>query len=61
MKEHLLKPPYITDIFMVLLKEIADDKVLIVDPQGLVHFKSLNDPRIVAFSWMLLVAQDDTE
>lgn len=30
-------------------KEIADDKVLIVDPQGLVHFKSLNDPRIVAF------------
>ncbi|MGI6644923.1 MAG: guanylate kinase [Bacilli bacterium] len=30
-------------------KEISDNKVLIVDPEGLKHFKSLNDKRIVAF------------
>lgn len=30
-------------------KEIADDRVLIVDPAGLKHFKSLKDRRIVSF------------
>ena len=30
-------------------KEVADDKVLIVDPIGLKTYLSLNDPRIVSF------------
>lgn len=30
-------------------KDISDDKVLIVDPRGLVAYKSLQDPSIVSF------------
>lgn len=36
--------------------EVADDKVLIVDPNGLASFLSLNDPKIVTF---YLKADDD--
>lgn len=38
-------------------KELSDDKVLIVDPNGLEVFRDLHDKNIVSF---LLIADDDT-
>ena len=38
-------------------KEVADDKVLIVDPKGLEAYLSLHDPRIISF---YLLASDAT-